>query len=307
VYLAWASVCDNHPYHGWIIGYDANDLQQVAVYNASPNGQAAGVWHSGSGLAVDADGNLYFETSNGLFTVDGGGTEYGQSIVKLSTSGGTPSVNDYFTPFDATFLTQIDSDLSAFGVMLLPDQPTPPSRLLIGGNKKYGLYVLDRDNMGGFKPTDNSRALQSIPVTGGCPLEAGYIFGVTAYWQQQVYVWPCGIGVQAYRFYKSLLSPSPVAVGPLTGAYPPPFPSISADGNSQGILWGINEHNWVTKGPAILFAFDAANVSRVLYTSQQIGSRDRAGTASKGPTPTIANGKVYLATATELTVYGLLP
>jgi hypothetical protein len=302
VYEAWASICDNHPYHGWIIGWDASTLQQVAVFNLSPNGQAAGIWHSGAGMAADSDGNIYFETTNGLFDVDSNGSEYGQSVVKMSTTGGL-AVADYFTPYNATALTHIDSDLSAFGVMLLPDQPQPPTHVLIGGNKKEGIYVIDRDNMGKFKPTDNSRVLQSLPIPAPCP--EGAIFGVPAFWQNRIYLWPCGDVVRDYRFYNGLLYPTPVALGQLVSQYPAPLPSISANGNTNGILWALYNHNWVFGGPAILFAFDAANVNRLLYSSS--GARDQAGTAAKGPTATVANGKVYLSTATELDVYGLLP
>jgi len=302
VYEAWASICDFHPYHGWVIGWDATTLQQVAVFNLSPNGAAAGIWHSGAGMSADTDGNIYFETTNGLFDVDSGGTEYGQSIVKLSTNGGL-SVADYFTPYDATYLTHIDSDLSAFGVMLLPDQPQPPTHVMIGGNKKEGIYVLDRDNMGHFTPTDNSRALQFLSMPAPCP--EGAIFGVPAYWQSHVFLWPCGDVVRDYRFFQGYLSPSPVATGQLESQYPAPLPVISSNGSNNGILWALYNHNWVFGGPAVLFAYDAANVSRLLYSSS--GARDQAGVAAKGPTAIVANGKVYLGTATEVDVYGLLP
>jgi hypothetical protein len=111
----------------------------------------------------------------------------------------------------------------------------------------------------------------------------------------------------SHRLYQGFLSASPIATGPLAGAYPPPFPSVSANGDTNGIVWGINEHGYSTNTPAILFAFDGANISRVLYTSDQAGIRDQAGIAAKGPTPMIVNGKVYLGANGELDVYGLLP
>jgi archaellum component FlaF (FlaF/FlaG flagellin family) len=304
VYLAWSAICDFHPYHGWVMGYDANSLQQVSVFNTSPNGQAAGIWQSAAGLTGDNEGNIYFETSNGLFNVDSGGTEYGMSILKLSTSGGL-SVADYFTPFNATDLTEIDADMTSHGTVVLPDQPTSPPRLLLGAGKEGFLYLLDRDNMGHFHPTD-SRALQSVFMAGGCPTE-GSLWGVPAYWQNHVYIWPCGDILRDFRFYQGLLSPRPVVVGTLHAQYPSPWPAVSSHGNANGILWALYEHNWVFSGPAILFAFDGANVSRQLYSTLDAGTRDQAGPASKGPVPIIVNGKVYVGTASELDVYGLLP
>ena len=55
VYITWASYCDQGPYHGWILGYDAATLQQVMVYNTTPDGGLGGIWQSGGGLSADAD------------------------------------------------------------------------------------------------------------------------------------------------------------------------------------------------------------------------------------------------------------
>jgi len=58
--------------------------------------------------------------------------------------------------------------------------------------------------------------------------------------------------------------------------------------------------------PAILFAFDLNNLGNELWDRSLSGQRDAAGNAVKFSVPTVANGKVYIGTRTELDVYGLL-
>ncbi len=89
---------------------------------------------------------------------------------------------------------------------------------------------------------------------------------------------------------------------------------ISTNGSSS-IVWTLDLHAYAggtpnggvnTSGPAVLHAYDGATL-RELYNSTQAGTRDQAGTALKFTSPTIANGHVYVGTAKELDVYGLLP
>jgi hypothetical protein len=76
-------------------------------------------------------------------------------------------------------------------------------------------------------------------------------------------------------------------------------------------VWAVDSSNYGSDGPpsapAILHAFDATNVAHELYNTTQAQNRDVMGQAVKFVVPTIANGKVYVGTQTELDVYGLLP
>lgn len=303
VYIAFSSICDVHPYHGWIIAYDAASLRQQYVFNTSPNGGASGIWQSGAGIAGDDQGNVYFETSNGFFDVSEGGSVYGESVMKLTSS---LAVADYFAPFNTTAQTEADSDLSSAGPLLLPDQPTATPHLMVATGKDGWVRLLNRDDMGHFRTTDDNQMQQGILVPGNCKDE-GSLWGIPAYWQNQLFVWACSDVLRSFRVYQGQLSPAPIVTGTFSSDYPPPIPAISSNGGAQGILWMIYEHNAVTKGPAVLYAFDASNITRELYDSGQSGSRDTAGPAAKGPIPTVINGKVYVATDGELDVYGLLP
>ena len=88
VYTAWSSHCDGGYYHGWLIGYDATTLRQVAIYNNTPNGNQASFWAGGAAPAVDDADNIYLVGGNGSFNYAFGGPDLGESYIKLSTRGG---------------------------------------------------------------------------------------------------------------------------------------------------------------------------------------------------------------------------
>ena len=82
-------------------------------------------------------------------------------------------------------------------------------------------------------------------------------------------------------------------------------PSISANGTSNGIVWGVQrsgQNNSVT----LLFACNATNISTDLYTSTNSGTRDALTNGIKFAVPTIANGKVYVGGQSNVAVFGLL-
>ena len=138
VYIVWAAHEDHDPYHGWVIGYDAASLAQVAVFNADPNGSRGGIWMAGGAPAVDASGNLYLSTGNGTFDGNSGtppNDDFGDTVMKVGTSSGL-SLVDWFTPFNQAYLNGLDLDLGSSGVVVLPDQTSGPAHLLVTGGKE---------------------------------------------------------------------------------------------------------------------------------------------------------------------------
>ncbi|MGA7220739.1 MAG: choice-of-anchor D domain-containing protein, partial [Candidatus Sulfotelmatobacter sp.] len=295
VYIGWASHCDIQPYHGWLIGYQEGTLQQVAVFNTSPNGVEGGIWQSGAAPAVDENGDIFVSLGNGTMDVSTGGVDYGEGLLNLSP--GSLTVNDYFIPSNYQTLNNSDLDLGSGGPLLLPTQPTSPTELLVAAGKQGMVYLADRTNLGGYNSGGN-QVVQTLPA-GTVPTA----HSSPAYWQNNIYF--CGVGDYAKSFLLSngLLSNSPTSESANSFGYPGATPAVSANGGANGILWVMNT---VQNFPAQLYAYDATNLSRNIYNTAQ-NSRDKAGIAVKFAVPTVANGKVYVGTSTELDVYGLLP
>jgi uncharacterized protein (TIGR03437 family) len=286
VYTGWSSHCDAGNYHGWIIGYDARTFQQAAVYTDTPNWYAGAFWQGGAAPAADADGNIFVVSANGTFDLNLGGSDLGDSIIKLST-GNSLSVADYFTPYNADELGEKDIDLGSSGALLLPDGAGSSAHphLLVSGSKEGSVYLVDRDNLGHFQPDGNSQIVQSLVGA------VGPLFGIPVYFNNTVYFSAAKDQVKAFSLQDGLLSISPVSASSATFAATGSVPSISANGAANGILWTIDP-------AAQLHAFDAANLSNQLYQGS-------VGSFVKFSTPTIANGKVYVGTLNSLDVFGL--
>ncbi|MGA7928878.1 MAG: choice-of-anchor D domain-containing protein, partial [Candidatus Sulfotelmatobacter sp.] len=300
VYIAWASHCDILPYYGWLMGYNGTSLQQVSVLNTNPNGGKGGIWQGGDAPAVDESNNMYIETGDGLFDTNTGGEDIGDSFLELTTNS-APAVTDYFTPSDQGTLDSENEDLGSCGPMVLPDQPGSTPHLVVGCDKLGRIFVLNRDDMGGYSPSGDN-VFQEISGSLASDTRS-----VAAYWQNNVYFVSVNDFLKQFRLYNGMLSTTPVAQGLDNVSYPGATPTISANGSSNAIVWVLNSSNYATGGPAILYAYDAANTANRLYSSTQNASRDSAGAAVKFTVPTVANGRVYVPTASELDVYGLLP
>jgi hypothetical protein len=306
VYITWGSSCDFGDYHGWVIAYDSKTLKQTAAWVTTPNGTQGAIWQSTAAPAADSSFNTYFATGNGTFDADSGGSDYGDSIVKLAfPTAGTFTATDYFTPFDQASLNAVDKDLGSGGPLLLPNQPlgAPHQHLLVQAGKEGTVYVVDRDNMGHFNSSNNNQIVQNLSglVTG--------LWSNPGWWNNTVYFGGSRDFLSAVPFNVNtgLLATSPSSKSSTLFGYPGPTPSISANGATNGIVWALQNEAFQTNGPTVLHAYDATNLAKELYNSSQRPNRDYAGAAVKFTVPTIANGKVYVGSEANLTVFGLLP
>ncbi len=300
VYLAWGSSCDAGNYYGWVMAYDGKTLRQKAVFNAAPVEGQAGIWQSDSGIAADAQGNVYAVTGNGKFTVDKGGRDYGDSVLRLSLGADGLAVRDYFTPFNQAELNRKDDDLGSGGPVLLPDQAGPHPHVLVTVGKDGFLYAIDRDRMGKYRTDSNAHAIQAFHVGQG-----GGGYGAPAYWNGHLYTFTRGDFLREFPVANGRIAESPAHVG--TFQYFPATPTISANGTKDGIVWVALTKDWNARDTyGILQAYDAADVSRMLWSSSENEGRDSPGLVTRFAIPTVAGGRVYVGMKGGVWVYGLL-
>ncbi len=310
IYIAFGS-CDN----GWVLAYDKTTLAQTAAFEDTNGAQGGGLWASGGAPAIDdTTGDVYLMTGvdSGDQAWITGSTMVGFNDAFLRLDPNTLAVKDYFSPDDNYTLAVNDVDLGSGGVILVPGSTTYPHEVL-GGGKDGNIFVVNRDSMGGFNDTTNN-VLQTVH-TG--TQQYDNIFDTPVYWNGSVY-YHCSHDVlrtfswTAGADAGTQLSAQSTSAGANTYTMHGATPSLSANGMNNGIIWDIDNSAYIgdnptTSGPSVLHAYDATNVATELYNSTQAGTRDTAGQALKFTVPTIANGRVYVPTASELDVYGLLP
>jgi hypothetical protein len=302
LYVGYASHCDKEPYHGFLMAYDATTLAQVSVLNTSPTGSEASIWQSGQGPAADEEGNVYVVTGNGSWD---GVSNFSESFMKL-----TPGLKliDWFTPTNHFALDERDEDLDSSGATLIPG-----THLVLGGGKEGVLYTLDTRNLGHL---GDEHALQHFQAT------KSHLHSLV-YWQSAkngnlLYVWGQRDKAKVYKLEGEKLGETPLMMREVPNeGHPGAMLSLSANGDKDGILWAAihaTGDSWHESRPGILHAYDADDIRHELWNSLQNSERDDCGEYSKMAPPTIANGRVYLASfgnenvgTGQVCVYGLLP
>jgi hypothetical protein len=300
VYAGFASGGDVGPYHGWLLGFDAQTLQLKQVFNDTPNGYQGGYWMSGASPAADTQGHIYLMSGNGDF--DASKSDFGDSFVKLTASGTNLVVSDYFTPYNQEVLNEEDGDLGSGGPMILPDEVGSAAHphLLVGCGKEGSVYLVDRDNMGHYNSVDNSQIVQFLPT-----LIHG-TWGNPAYFNGLIYYQGQSDALKAFSISNGVISTVPVLQNSQSvWTFPDGTPSISANGTNNAIAWLLQTDTFYQGAPAILHAYNATNLEEI-YNSNQAGTRDQPGLAQKFSIPVIADGKVFVGGGFEVSVFGLL-
>ena len=317
VLVAFSSMDDQTPTHGWVFAFNASNLTQTAAFMTSATSGEDNIWMAGGAPAVDASGNIYFSTSNGDPAYDGT-TSLQTSVVKISlnTSSGF-TLQDYFTPFDYKTLTDNDVEIGSGAVLLLPDQPGAYPHLAVAGGKQGTIYLLNRDNLGKLSTQNNDpQIVQELydVLPGGQDCCSG-LYGSMAYFDNKIFMVGSGDYLRSVPISDGLLDWASTSTSTIQDKVRGASPSISANGSSNGIVWYLDAsaytYSWssgypqtVTNGPAILHAFSTDSLTTPLYSSNSVAG-DAAGDAVKFAVPTVVAGKVFVGTQTELSVYGL--
>jgi hypothetical protein len=309
IYLAYASHCDFSPWHGWLLAYNAGTFTQTSVFVTTPNNSDGGYWMSGAGVAGDSNANIFIASGNGTFdTTNIPATELGDTTMKLFYAGtSTLSLLDYFTPQNESMLGGDggDEDLGSGGVLLLPDQPGSNTHELVQGGTQGLIYLINRDQMTAnnlhFCQTNcngvDPQIVQEVQLETAQDSGAS-LFNTPTYFNGALYYAGVNDSLKAFPLSNGLLPLSSTQ----TFGFPGATPSASANGSTNGIIWLIDRSG---NGPAVLYAYQAGTLT-ALWNST-ISTGDGAGEAIKFSVPTIANGKVYVGTQTEIDVYGLKP
>ena len=193
-----------------------------------------------------------------------------------------------------------DLDYGVMGAFLIPN-----SNYFLTGAKNGNLYLLNKDNMGGYSSLGN-QVVQVVPLNVSLHCQPAYYKGAS---NEYVYIWSENDQLRSLKFNRNSASLSagqvlPSTSGPVNdiGA----FLSVSSNGTTPGtgILWAYY-FSTAAGNQTILAAFDANDITKELWNSAQ-NSNDNPGNFAKFSTLTIANGHVFVPTLSKMvSVYGL--
>jgi len=336
IYAGFGSYCDlvASKTRGWVLGWTTGSLAALSNFEltnqiGSLSGSSASVdctwtgnhpcflssvWMSGYGLAGDSEGNVYFNTGNTAEGTYNDPQNIGESVVQLP--GSLSGTLHLFTPHNHDTLDNQDNDLGSGGAMVLPDQPGNFPHLLISDGKDGNLWVINRDNMGGLATPD---VPQSVSI-GGCWCGPSYLDtpgggevvssggtydNNTQLSYNKVQLWTITTTGSPAAPAVSLVASS--ATFEPTGHDPGFFTSVSSDGTDPKtqIIWAVNrasgDDNHVT-----MYAFNATPSGATLpLLWQGVAGYWPSVDANNNIVPTVANGRVYVATYQQLQIFGL--
>ena len=309
VYAGFGSHCGITPYKGWIVGVSTSGQIEARWSAEDRFNDGAGIWQAGGALMSDGPDTFIVSTGNGEVppAPTPGNTPpnvLGQAWVRLTVQPNRMlAATDFFMPMDAPALNGGDADFGSGAPVGLPDVMGTPSvpHLGVGAGKQGYVYLLNRDNLGGFRqgPAGSDLVVQRIGPVGGV-------------WSRAT-VWPGGGG----WVYLPTASPGTSASGSTgqlnvfslgtDGAGLPTLalvatadgefgfgssaPIVTSNGVSPGtaLVWIV----WSPDGTGVggeLRAYDALPTGTTLPLRLQVP----IGRASKFNPPGVGDGRIYV-------------
>jgi hypothetical protein len=327
ILVGWGSFSDFGVYHGWLMAFDATTLQLKAVFNPTVTFQAqdavngpadhgggGAFWGGGASPAIDANGNIYEIGADGSFNADQGGSNMGDTVMKLALGPNGFSVVDWFSPSNQACLDLADLEIGSGGVALLPTEVDPSRRLAAVINKEGRVYILNLDNLGHFNAAGDTQIPQELQVGNrACFTGIGNgfaegpdwqrLYGNASYWNQNLYMGTANGPLRQFHFQGGTLVPTPFALSPTSYFLRGANTVVSSNGAQNGIVWAYEKS--ADNNRAILHAYDATLISRELWNSSMNG-RDLLGPGNAFGVPVIANGRVIVSSDKSVFVFAPL-
>jgi len=320
IYISFGSNGDINPNisRGTMVRYDAATLKRLdggITDRLAPNSSTyylSSIWQSGYAPAADSSGDVYFSTGNS----DPGHGSYSPTGNRpdsmIHVSGDLKTLRSSFTTYNYFQLDQGDVDMGSGGMLVLPDQPGRIPRLAVAGGKDGRAFLMNRDHLGGYTQNGPDKVVQTITM-GSCWCGPAYFVGSDAVPRV---VTGGGNGVTSWTLQTSpstqLVFESSTGRGPVNGLPDNggTIPVISSNGTTAGsaIVWFVQRPSGSSDQdpgtPVTLHAFGASNLSQELV-SIQAGTWRHAVNSNANLVPTVANGKVYVASNKQLQIFGL--
>ena len=324
IYAGFGTWCDQGGSNarGWLLGWDKTSLALLPSSQLNNRLPATGtqyyfassIWMSGFGIAGDDAGILYFVTGNSARGTYNSLTNISETAVKSSDD--LSRLLDFFTPSNVNALDYDpnsgqpgDTDFGSGGLLVLPDQSGQFPRLAVAAGKDGRMFLLNRDNMGGFNPTDVPSDVQiGECFCGPAYFESGSsankVSFVVSSGGTQLQVWALSVTGAPPRA-SLVLAASAGIDPPATGTDGGFFTSVTSNGTTpnSAIIWAVGRAD--ATGQVKLYAFNGTpSGNRLpLLWSDWAGSWPNGGFNSY-IVPTVANGFVYLASDSQLQIFG---
>jgi hypothetical protein len=270
------------------------------------------IWQSGYGLAADQGGDVYFSTGNSdptrpTYSKSG---NYPESVLRVS--GDLKTLRSSFTPYEYFQMDQNDDDMGSGGTLVLPNQLGSIPYLAVAGGKDGYAYLLNRDNLGGYTSGGPDKVIQAVYM-GGCWCGPAYFVGsdgvsrVVTGGSAGVTSWQLQTSPSTQLVFESTTGPNFVNSLPDDGGA---IPVVSSNGTTSGsaVVWFVQRpatnSDQDPGTPVTLYAFAASNLAQELIAIPA-GTWVHAINSNADLVPTVANGKVYVASNKQLQIFGL--